>query len=143
MKLHGLLLVGIASLLVAADDAKDELKKLEGTWSMVSGEQDGKKLDADIVKGAKLVIKGDDHDVKVGKDTFKGTHKIDPSKKPKTIDAMDTEGKFKGKTSHGIYDLESDTFKVCFAEPGKDRPKEFSTTKGTGHIMHVWKREKK
>src|SRR5262249_28291224 len=99
--------------------------------------------DADVVKSAKLVIKGDEHDVKVGKDVFKGTHKIDPSKKPKTIDAMDTEGKFKGKTSQGIYELEADTFKVCFAEPGKDRPKEFSTTKGTGHILHVWKREKK
>src|SRR5262249_3347265 len=101
MKLHGLVLVVVAGLLVAADDAKDELKKLEGTWSMVSGEKDGKKLDADVIKGAKLVIKGDEHDVKVGADIFKGTHKIDPSKKPKTIDAMDKEGPFKGKTVVG------------------------------------------
>src|SRR5262249_51097926 len=117
--------------------------KLDGTWSMVSGEKDGKKLDADVVKNAKLVIKGDMHDVKVGADVFKGTHKVDPSKKPKTIDAMDTEGPFKGKTSLGIYDLDGDTFRVGFPKPGKDRPKEFSTTRGTGNIVHVGKREKK
>jgi uncharacterized protein (TIGR03067 family) len=132
----------VAGLLLAAD-AKDDLKKLEGTWTMVSGEKDGKKFSADVVKGAKLVFKGDTHDVKVGDDIFKGTHKLDPSKKPAAIDAMDTEGAFKGKTTLGIYDLEGDTFKVCFSAPGKDRPKEFSTTAGTGHILHVWKKEKK
>ena len=137
------LLAMVAAFLIAADDPKDVLKKMVGTWVMVSGEKDGKKLPDDVIKSAKLIIKGDMHDVKVGDDAFKGTHKVDPSKKPPTIDAMDTEGVFKGKTSLGIYDLEGDTFKVCFAEPGKDRPKEFSTKSGTGHIIHVWKREKK
>src|SRR5262245_36308446 len=66
----------VAGFLVAADDPKDELKKLEGTWTMVSGEMDGKALSADTIKAAKLVIKGDIHDVKVGDDVFKGTHKV-------------------------------------------------------------------
>jgi uncharacterized protein (TIGR03067 family) len=136
-------LVLVVGFLIAADDPKDELKKLEGSWTMVSGEKDGKPLAEQTIKTAKLVIKGDQHDVKVGDDVFKGTHKVDPSKKPKTIDATDTEGAFKGKTVLGIYDLEGDNFKVCFAEPGKERPKEFSTKSGTGHILHVWKKEKK
>jgi uncharacterized protein (TIGR03067 family) len=142
MKRYALLALA-AGLLVGADDPKDELKKLEGTWTMASGEKDGKALAEQAIKGAKLVFKGDQHDVKVGDDIFKGTHKVDPSKKPKTIDATDSEGPFKGKTVHGIYEVDGDTFKVCFAAPGKDRPKEFSTKSGTGHILHVWKREKK
>lgn len=137
------LLVLVAGFLVAADDPKDELKKLEGTWKMVSGEKDGKTLAEQTIKMAKLVIKGDHHDVKIGDDNLKGTHKVDPSKKPKNIDASDTEGPFKGKTVLGIYELDGDNFEVCFAEPGKDRPKEFSTKSGTGHILHVWKKEKK
>ena len=137
------LLALAAGLLVGADDAKDELKKLEGTWTMASGEKDGKALAEQTIKGAKLVFKGGQHDVKVGDDIFKGTHKVDPSQKPKTIDATDTDGPFKGKTVYGIYEVDGDTFKVCFAAPGKDRPKEFSTKSGTGHILHVWKREKK
>ncbi|OAI54878.1 hypothetical protein AYO44_14100 [Planctomycetaceae bacterium SCGC AG-212-F19] len=137
------LLALVAGVLVAADDPAAEAKKFEGAWTMVSGEKDGKGLPEPSVKTAKLVIKGDQHDVRIGDDTFKGTHKLDPTKKPKTIDATDTEGPFKGKTVLGIYELDGDSFKVCFAEPGKDRPKEFSTKSGTGHILHVWKKEKK
>jgi len=142
MKRYALLAL-VAGLLVAADDPKDEAKKFEGTWTMVSGEKDGKSLPEQTIKTAKLVIKGDQHDVKIGDDAFKGTHKVDPSKKPKAIDVADTEGPFKGKTVLGIYEMDADTFKICFAEPGKDRPKEFSTKSGTGHILHVWKKEKK
>jgi uncharacterized protein (TIGR03067 family) len=134
---------GVVGIPAAADDAKDDLKKLDGTWTMVSGEKDGKPLPENIVKTAKLVIKGDEHDVKIGDVVYKGTHKLDPTKKPKAIDATDTDGPFKGKTVLGIYAVEGDTFKVCFAEPGKDRPKEFSTKSGTGHILDVWKKEKK
>jgi uncharacterized protein (TIGR03067 family) len=137
------LLALVAGFLIAADDPKEDLKKLEGTWTMVSGEKDGKPVPEQTIKIAKLVIKGDQHDVKIGNDAYQGTHKIDPSKKPKTIDATDTEGPFKGKTVYGIYESDGDTFKVCFAKPGDERPKEFNTKAGTGHIMHVWKKEKK
>ena len=125
------------------DAGKDELKKIEGDWVMVSGEAKGEKLSADVIKAAKLNIKDDKHDVKVGDDKFIGTHKLDPSKDPKQIDAMDTDGKFKGKTSLGIYKLDGDQFTVCFAPPDKDRPKEFSSKAGTGEILHVWKKAKK
>ena len=42
----------------------------------------------------------------------------------------------------GIYELEGDTFKVCFAAPGKaDRPTEFKSAAGSGHRLLVLKRE--
>jgi uncharacterized protein (TIGR03067 family) len=122
--------------------AGDDLKKLEGTWALVSGEQEGRPLPPETLKTASLLIKGDHHTVKVGQDLFVGTHKLDPARMPKQIDAMDTEGVFKGKTSLGIYKLTAEEFTVCFAPPGKDRPKEFTTKSGAATMLHVWRRSK-
>jgi len=133
--------------LLAADAPKDapdtDLKKLEGTWVLASGVNDGKKLSGKSLKGARLVFKGDMHTAEVGGETYKGTHKLDSSKKPKTIDITDTEGPFKDKTVLGIYELTTDEFKICYAPPGKARPKNFSAKAGTGYHSHVWKRETK
>jgi uncharacterized protein (TIGR03067 family) len=118
------------------------LKKFEGTWEMASGERDGKPVSADVVKTARLVVQGNRHTVKVGDDTMVGTHKLDPTTTPKAIDATDTEGPFKGKTIRGIYELTDDVFRVCFAPPDKERPKEFTTKSGTGTLLHSWKRHK-
>lgn len=146
MKLNALLIVTVG-VLIAADVPKDgvgktDLAKLEGTWTMVSGEDKGEQLPEDTVKNAKLVIKGDKHDVKVGDVVIVGTHELDSTKKPKHITAMDTKGPFEGKTARGIYKLAKGEFTVCFAPPDKERPKEFTTKSGTGVIMHVWKRSK-
>jgi len=145
MKLHVLFVLSIALLIAASSsggDAKMELKKLEGAWDMVSGESKGAKLPESTVKAAKLTIAGDKHTVKVGEDNIVGTHKLDPTKTPKAIDAMDTEGPYKGKTTLGIYKVENGQFTVCFAPPGKDRPTEFTTKSGTGELLHVWKMKK-
>jgi hypothetical protein len=50
-----------------------------------------------------------------------------------------------GKVQLGIFECdEGHTMKVCFTHPGTahTRPAGFSTTKGTGHVMEVFKREK-
>jgi hypothetical protein len=43
----------------------------------------------------------------------------------------------------GIYELEGNTWKVCYAMPGKERPKDFSAKEGSGQTLAVWEREKK
>jgi uncharacterized protein (TIGR03067 family) len=136
----GLIFGGWQIAAVAQDDAEKELKKAEGIYVMVAGEPKGEKLPEKIVKTGTLTIKGDKHTVKLGDDSIIGTHKLAPTKKPKEIDATDTEGSFKGKTYLGIYKLEKGVFTVCFAPPGMDRPKEFTTKSGTGEILHVWKK---
>ncbi len=40
----------------------------------------------------------------------------------------------------GIYELEGDRYKVCFAPPGKARPDDFTSKPGTGYILQVWQR---
>jgi uncharacterized protein (TIGR03067 family) len=130
----------------AADDRavvyKEELAKLAGTWQHVSAEKDGRSAPEDRVKAHTLVITGDHYAVRMnGKTIEEGTFYIDPSRKPKAIDAYPTEG----KVLKGIYEIgEDDTIRACFTHPGSDamRPTEFSTTKGTGHVLQVAKRVK-
>ncbi len=43
----------------------------------------------------------------------------------------------------GIYEIDGDTFRACFAKPGKERPKDFECKAGSEHTLTVWKREKK
>ena len=141
-------LLAVAGAWASADDGdkkeavQRELKKFEGIWVMASGESDGKPVAADVVKKSRLVIQGTRHTVKVGDDTYVGTHALDPTKSPKTIDVKDTEGPFKGKTVKGIYELTDDAFRICIAPPDKDRPTEFTTKSGTGTLMHEWKKQK-
>jgi uncharacterized protein (TIGR03067 family) len=112
---------------------------------LVSGERDGKEFSEEEIKQTKLIIQGNTFRIPksdVGT-SQEGTFQIDPTKKPKWTDSTATSGPDKGKTWQGIYDLEGDVQKVCFAPPGKERPKEFSSKSGSGHLIQVWKREKK
>lgn len=142
MKVRACLLIAFcaaSSTFAFAGDDK-ELKKLEGVYILVSGELDGKPISEEAKKTALLTIKGNEHSVVVGKEVIKGTHKLDASKTPHEIDATDTEGPYKDKAARGIYKIKGDEFTVCFAAPGKDRPKEFSTKSGA-HLLHVWKKK--
>ena len=94
-----------------------------------------------------LVFEGDTFALKKGDEVgLKGTFKLDPSKKPRTIDMTITEGGQegeKGKVLHGIYELGKGTLKWCTSEPGgTDRPKEFSTKEGVNHMLVTLKKEK-
>src|SRR5437764_606682 len=127
-------LVG-AFLLVAADGGSDTVKKemaqLEGEWSMVSGSADGFALPDDYVKTGKRTAKDGVTTIMLGgRLFFAAKYTIDPTKKPKAIDYQFTEGPTKGKTQLGIYELDGDTVKFCFAAPGKERPTDFTADAG-------------
>jgi uncharacterized protein (TIGR03067 family) len=136
----------LASLLagafvVAAGTQDSDATRLNGTWGLVRGEQEGKPL-PDAIQGIKMVMDGDKHTLIVGGEKMVTTHHLDATTKPKSIDAKPTAGPYKDKTLLGIYRLEGDEFTVCFAAPGKERPREFTTKSGTGTFVHVWKRQK-
>jgi uncharacterized protein (TIGR03067 family) len=139
------LLVALGLVFTADGDkeaAKKELDKFQGTWTIESLELEGKKQPEDASKGFKLVIKGDQFTSSQGDLVYKGYFKVDVGKKPKTIDITFTEGPEKGKTIVGIYELEGDTYKVCLNMNDKDRPKEFVSKEGSGHVLEVLKRQK-
>jgi len=134
-------LLGLAIVHGTVSSHADAADVVEGVFTMLSGEVKGEKLSDQTVKAAKLTIDGNKHSVHVGNDVIVGTSKMDSTKTPKEIDSTDTEGPNKGKTYLGIYKFENGVYTVCFAAPGKDRPKEFTTKSGTGEMMHVWKKK--
>jgi uncharacterized protein (TIGR03067 family) len=120
---------------------KEVLKQLSGGWSMVSGSADGQEMPADMLKELKRSYNGNELTVTMaGQIFFKAKISIDPSKKPKTIDYEMIEGPTKGKRQLGVYELDGDTFKSCFAKPDQARPADFKP--GDGKTVSVWKRNK-
>ncbi|CAN5152224.1 hypothetical protein BH10PLA2_BH10PLA2_26140 [soil metagenome] len=145
-------LVFLAALLVAGpalgrdDDSAKELKKLEGVWIMVSGEKEGEKLADEVVKKNNITWKGKKIETispHQSDEVIKATTKVDPAKSPKEMEWVRDSGPDSGKTMYAIYEwIDGDQYRVCFALGGKERPKEFATKAGSGHLLHVWKRVK-
>jgi uncharacterized protein (TIGR03067 family) len=130
------------SCLSRADDAKDDAKSMDGTWLASAAELGGEKFPDEVTKTIKLVVGDGKYTVTVGKDPDKGTVKLDPSKKPKSVDITGTEGPNKGKTILAIYEIKDDTLKVCYDLSGKARPTEFKTAKDTQLFLVTYTREK-
>ena len=144
----GLVLMGLG-LLTAAPGTKDEkdkddLKKFDGAWVFTSWDHAGEALPAEARETAKWTIKGGKYTFEFGGMTEEGTIKLDPAKKPATIDLAITDGQDKGKSQVGIYKIDGDTITVCLARPGaNDRPTEFKSTEENGFILVTVKRAKK
>jgi uncharacterized protein (TIGR03067 family) len=132
----GFFLAGGAFL--AADDAKEEMAKIQGTWQLVSAETDGKKLPEDQVRQTRVVIKGGKHTVYFGdKAVVKGvSFRIDPTKRPKEV----TDTLEDGREVRGIYELDGDTLRSCVAGVDKERPKRLTGEAGSGQTLRVFRR---
>lgn len=131
-----------------ADDATDEAikkerKLIEGTWRVVAIEIDGNKsTDAGVSKV--IVVNGPDGTWSLrvdGKEISKGTSMIDPSRHPRQIDFLATDGESKDSVFLGVYDLGEKTRTLCFAPSGKARPTELASTPGSQHILVTFERE--
>ena len=139
------LLFLLAMPLPATDDAREELKSLQGTWQAVALEAMGNPFPKDRVPPFTIVIGTDGKCTgKMGQSEFSFTMTINPRKNPKTIENQHHSGPDKGKKQYGIYKLEGDTFTVCMTPggaPADKRPKDFNT-KGTNNVVFVFERVK-
>src|SRR5437763_2617771 len=134
----GLVLGGMLAAVTVglADDSavEKDLKKLEGEWTIPSG------------NGGEVhyKFKGDKLKVEAPSRSYEMTIKIDPTAKPeKTIDFKIDEAPddAKGKTSKGIYKFEDDdTFTFCMRPEG-DRPSKYEQI-GFEQILSKLKRKK-
>jgi uncharacterized protein (TIGR03067 family) len=121
-----------------------DLEKLAGVWTCVSATNDGKAVPEERAKKLRLTVtKEGGYKTERGDEVlFESACKIDPTKTPKQIDLIGTEGENKGKAAQGIYALDGDTLTICYTMPGKERPKGFESKSGSGATLVVWKRGK-
>lgn len=140
-----LALVGLAAANEIGDIIRTERNAVAGIWTIDSIEFDGRKQTSDP-KGPKMtVVIGSDGTLKVqqGRRTIiEASTEINPTKAPKAIDISYTSGGQKGQSSLGIYEIDGDTFRVCTARAGNQRPAAFRSAPGSGLVLTVYKREK-
>jgi uncharacterized protein (TIGR03067 family) len=143
----------VSSLLVlsveAGDDAKKDLEKLQGSWTVVDIVDGGEKAPAEEAKAMSVVCKKDEITVKVKLADKKNeeevvasfTVKLDPSQKPNSVDFIHTSGKDKGKKVLGIYKIDGDSVSFCYGEIDQARPKEFVSPAKSTLTLVILKRK--
>lgn len=121
-----------ASALVTSAGADDKMApKLEGGYTLVSGESDGKAIPAEKVAGATVRFTGDrivatDKDKK---DFYVATFKLDTAKTPWAIRMTSVQPK-PGLEALGLVKKEGDTVTLIYTIPDGPAPTEFKTKKG-------------
>jgi uncharacterized protein (TIGR03067 family) len=116
---------------------KDELDRFRGFWVVSAAEWAGAKRSLEWQSTAALVA-GDQWTFlhpRAGLPTGPTTIRLDPEANPKRIDLVD------GRDSRrGIYSLDGDSLLVCWEEPEKPRPLDFSSRKGGQRVTLTLKR---
>jgi len=123
-----LVLSGVCLTAHAGDDVQNELKKFHGKWEALAAHGFDGKVATDVeLQLSSLEVDGDKFTMKTGSLTIKGTFSIDPTKKIKTIDVYFGDGK--DNPMRGIYEINGDVRKSCFAKPGNARPDKYRKEK--------------
>jgi uncharacterized protein (TIGR03067 family) len=128
------------------DEAKNELKKFEGTWAAVSADLDGNPI-PELVKGLTFTIKGDSITIAGSEEILKlyskGTVKVYPDTKPRSFDFHVGGGDKAGDVVEAIYEFtKEDELKICAKLSGKGRPAKLESKEGTGDLLIVVKKQK-
>jgi uncharacterized protein (TIGR03067 family) len=130
-------LTGAASRPASAGDNK-ALQPLQGTWTLVSFEVDGKAQDFPdspprwVIKGKEIRYAGQPLAVMA----------LDPTTTPKNLDLTFLDPK---RVLEGIYAVDGDTLKVCVnrrTEGVKERPLSFETKGKSDWRLLVFRRDK-
>jgi uncharacterized protein (TIGR03067 family) len=140
----GVLTVLLTTFAIApGDPAQSGLADLQGTWVLTSMETEGHEVPVEDFKDWTAVYEGNRLTLKAGQQVRRrGIITVDPSRRPRAINTWDQDGPYEDQTVPGIYALEGDTLKVCFARPGQERPKEFTTKTGRAFLFCVYRKQK-
>ena len=129
------------------DPAKEDLKKLQGTWEATKVTYNGDELSSDDTGKITMTLKGDLARVGANKkvlgDYGQVKLKLGPSTTPRTIDVSVAKGGQKGTALEGIYKLEKDTLTICAKVLGMDRPSKFESPAGESIVLIVLKKQAK
>ncbi len=124
----------------------DALRKFQGSWVMTSAEMDGRKIGDEQVKKSRITFTGNKvelltphqhKEIIVAKVT-----KVDDIKKE--MQWVRSSGPHSGITMTAKFEFQGpDSYIIIFNPKGDALPAAFTTTPGSGHIKHSWKRDKK
>src|SRR4051794_25834979 len=140
-----LLTMAVAAVQAEAGVDREELKRLQGTWAVMSQEHGGKKSDAKSIANLTVEVAGTKVTTRDGVDVKEDASltRLGARAKPGEVDLKITAGVDLDKVVKGIWKLEGDTLTICIAEPDKERPKAFEAKEGSGHTLLVLKKAKK
>jgi uncharacterized protein (TIGR03067 family) len=119
------------------DEMEREVKNWTGTFRVVLFERDGVKTRDAELKKMKVIVKGTDGEFHASGGITRSRFAVAPRKTPKEIDCVYLNGPLRGRTILGIYKFEGGRLTVCYADPGKARPKAFATRPGSGLVLYV------
>lgn len=144
----GLSLAAVAPLAVA-DDGQDEAvlkdrQQIEGKWKIVSLVVNGNHVPPEETQKylVRNKVDGTWSLREEGDVISQGTSTLDPTTDPKSLDFTVTKGEGEGNQHLGVYELDGNTRKMCFAPPERKRPTELNSQPGSKHICVTFERRK-
>ena len=134
----------VAVSLVGGEPPRTDLDALQGTWTLVAMETEGHDVDPEDFKDRTATYEGNRLTLREGdRVRRRGIVTLDPDRKPRAVNTWDQDGPYEDQTVPGIYELQGETLKLCFARPGQERPKEFTTKSGTAFLVCTYKKQKR
>lgn len=117
-----------------------QLRALEGEWTFVGLETDGVAVPTAMTAESRLLIDGDRFRMTSPEADYEGVMTVDVESTPWRLDIAFVAGPEAGHVAEGIFEQKGDTLTICLGLVGSSRPKNFVTTKGSGHALERLRR---
>lgn len=159
---HRVLLAAVALLLAPAvtRSGEEDQKALQGTWTVVGYDMDGKQLPSDLSKKMTVTIQGDTFTItprviverSVGGDkpdlkfrlaegkSDEAKYRLMDKKKQRVIELTRNAGKDGATTVKGVYSLDNDVLTICIPLGDGKLPKKIPDSPKAGFVRMVLKK---
>lgn len=132
---------------LAMRDRSGDIQNIQGVWRGLAIEIKGDPLTPPSARSMRIRFDKDSFTIQQeGRITTQGRYTIDPTHYPATIDLTITDTVQTVNTGAivlGVYALEKDRLKLCTTKAnGQDRPKRFTSKRGTAHTFFTFQKEK-
>lgn len=144
MRPHGVLLLSLGWLLAADAPRSDtDRDRIQGDWKIIAQVQNGTDSPPKRHENVRLRFTADKLVIREGDQKREATFKLDPARKPSTIELVPENGPNKGKKAPGIYQFSGDTLTLCLTlQEGKEPPGDFTAKAGSGRVLFTLERLK-